>query len=212
MASINQKDATSQTSPSVSLVGQGPRLRRKTTPKSVQKLCSRNMISKQVHVMERAWVKLNFMYHSLQSDYMKMRANHTSMAVIAKRLQDDVSSHERKIKKHQQSKVSLETKIEDLEVKIENLKEHVTILQEVRTKLQDKVNHFEKMIVDQADKMTTLIHDKRDYCSSSHAKETKIKKVKQLLNDIKIQLGPWGKFNHTQEDIDQLFEELDNYI
>lgn len=95
----------------------------KWTPKRSDLFQNQKSLSNRVIKLLASYTKLEKMYSSLQSDYGKMRANHTAMAVISKRLQQDLASHEEQLKRLQHDKVNLEAKQQDLETKLASTSE-----------------------------------------------------------------------------------------
>lgn len=156
----------------------------KVTSKRVELACERNTLHKQVGRLEESWKKLNKMYKSLQSDYGRMRANYTIMTVSSRRLHDENLKHDGKIADLQSAKVNLEAKIELLEEKVR------------RQEAETKNISLEKI-------------DAKDYAL---AKDARIKAIKNAIDEVRVQLGPWGCHNIPDDDIDKLFKDVDELL
>lgn len=133
--------------------------------------------------LEESYVKLTKMYTTLQEDYGRMRANHTTMAVISRRLQEESRANEDKISSLVASKVISEAKIEKLEQQVASLTDENKELEEKKDDLQ----------------------------SYNFAKDARIKVIKDAVDNLRSTLL-WGDHNLGDKDITELFKELDELL
>lgn len=155
--------------------------------------------------------KLSKMYTSLQEDYKTMRNNHVSMAVINKRLQGDAATNEKLVAKLAASKCVLENSLEQLEKSSATLEEKTHML---ASKIDDleaqlkKAYDLDSIKVEASD----VKPNKLDLDGYQLSKDARIRAIKHAIDEVKLQLGPWGEFSLEDEKIDDLFKDINQLL
>lgn len=119
------------------------------------------------------------MYKVLREENRRFRLQTVTMAVILRRLTQDIEANETKIDKLEAARIYMKDRLDNQHERIEELV---------------------KQIADQSEKAGDL----KDVC---RAKDSKFKQIGQAIEELKNRLI-WGKFSGNSNELDEMFEDV----